>query len=128
MQGSFAGQILLVGLGGFVGSALRFSVYVGFQRWMPAFGLPLGTMTVNILGCLAIGYVGGLLELRHSFDAGMALFLIAGVLGGFTTFSAYAFEALTLSQNGMFMKAVSVILLQVVFGLAAAWLGFQLAR
>lgn len=128
MQGSLAGQILLVGLGGFVGSALRFSVYAGFQRWAPAFGLPLGTMTVNIVGCLAIGYLGGLLELRQSIDGGTALFLIVGVLGGFTTFSAYAFEALTLGQNGMLMKAASLVLLQVVFGLAAAWLGFQLAR
>ena len=128
MQGSFAGQVLLVGLGGFVGSALRFSVYSGVQRWMPAFGLPLGTMTVNIVGCLAIGYLGGLFELRQTFDTGTALFLLVGVLGGFTTFSAYAFEALTLSQNGMLMKAVSLVLLQVVFGLAAAWLGFQLAR
>lgn len=128
MQGTFVGQLLLVGAGGFLGSALRFSVYAGVNRWLPQFGLPLGTMTVNIFGCLAIGYVGGLLELRNSLDPSTALFLMAGLLGGFTTFSAYAFEALTLSQNGMIFKAATLILLQVVFGLLAAWLGFQLAR
>jgi CrcB protein len=128
MQGSFAGQVLLVGIGGFIGSALRFSVYAGVQRWLPQFGLPLGTLTVNILGCLAIGYVAGFLGIRQSIDTATALFLMVGVLGGFTTFSAYALEALMLSQNGMLFKAALLVCLQVVFGLAAAWLGFQLVR
>jgi CrcB protein len=128
MQGSFAGNVLLVGMGGFIGSALRFSVASGLARWAPQLGLPLGTMTVNILGCLAIGYLGGFLGIRQAIDSGTALFLMVGVLGGFTTFSAYAFEALTLSQNGMVLKAALLLSLQVIFGLAAAWLGFQLAR
>jgi CrcB protein len=88
----------------------------------------LGTLTVNVLGCLAIGYIGGLVELKNSFDPATRLFLIAGILGGFTTFSAYAFEALTLGQHGMYVKAGGLLLAQVLLGIGAAWLGFQLAR
>jgi CrcB protein len=128
MQGTLTIQLLAVGAGGFIGSALRFLVYVGHQRFLPQLGLPLGTLTVNVLGCFAIGYIGGLAELRNSFDPTTRLFLIAGILGGFTTFSAYAFEALTLGQHGMYAKAGGLLLAQVVLGLGAAWLGFQLAR
>ncbi len=128
MQGMFAGQVLLVGLGGFIGSSLRFALSVGVQKLVPLSLFPYGTMTVNVLGCLLIGYLGGLLEIRQSLDTGMVLFLMVGILGGFTTFSTYAFESLTLAQNGMFLKAGLNIVLQVIFGLGAAWLGFQLVR
>ena len=128
MQGSFVSQFLLVGLGGFIGSALRFSVYVGLQRWAPQFFIPMGSMAVNILGCFAIGYLGGLLEIKQGFNPALSLFLMAGILGGFTTFSAYALEVLTLSHNGFIIKAVVLTLSQVVFGISAAWLGFQLAQ
>jgi CrcB protein len=128
MQGISTLHLLAVGAGGFIGSVLRFLVYMGYQRFLPQLGLPLGTLTVNVLGCLAIGYIGGLVELKNSFDPATRLFLIAGLLGGFTTFSAYAFEALTLGQYGMYAKAGGLLLAQVVLGFGAAWLGFQLAR
>jgi CrcB protein len=128
MQGTFVGQMLAVGLGGFIGSVLRFAAYAGYQRFLPQLGLPLGTLTVNVLGCLAIGYVGGLVELRGSFDPVMRVFLMVGILGGFTTFSAYAYEALLLGQNGMLWKAGGLLAAQVVLGVAAAWFGFQVAR
>ena len=125
---TFLTQLLLVGLGGFIGSVLRFAVGVGVQRWLPATQLPVGTMTVNILGCFAIGYLGGLLELRQTIDPALVLFAMVGILGGFTTFSTYAFEALTLAQNGLIFKALLNVVLSVIFGLFAAWLGFSLAR
>ncbi|MEC9375277.1 MAG: fluoride efflux transporter CrcB [Pseudomonadota bacterium] len=128
MQGSFVNQFFLVGLGGFIGSALRFSVSVGLQRWAPQFFLPMGSMAVNILGCFAIGYLGGLLEIKQDLNSGLFLFLMAGILGGFTTFSAYALEVLTLTHNGLIIKAVVLTLSQVIFGISAAWLGFQLAQ
>jgi len=89
---------------------------------------PLGTLGVNVLGCLLIGYLGGIAEHRQALDASMRLFLLVGVLGGFTTFSTFAFDSLALAQNSNYLGMLLNVVLQVAIGFSAAWLGMAAAR
>jgi CrcB protein len=128
MERIFFTQLLLVGCGGFIGSSLRFALHGWIQRTAPYSEFPLGTLGVNVLGCLLIGYLGGIAEHRQALDAGMRLFLLVGVLGGFTTFSAFAYESLTLAQNSQYLAMLFNVALQVVVGFSAAWIGLAAAR
>jgi CrcB protein len=121
-------QILLVGTGGFIGSALRYIVSSSLHVALPSVQFPHGTLAVNVLGCLAIGFLGGLGDAHHPLAHAQRLFLITGVLGGFTTFSAFGYETLALAQGGEVIKAIANVLLEVGFGLGAAWLGYGAAR
>jgi CrcB protein len=121
-------QLLLVGLGGFLGSISRFVMAGTFNRFSPALGFPVGTLTVNILGCLLIGLLHGLAETRSLLDPDIRIFLFIGVLGGFTTFSTFGFESLALLKDGAILKASANIFLHVFVGLAAVWLGDTLGR
>lgn len=124
----YLSQALVVGLGGFLGSVLRFMVGGWAQRLAPLGGFPVGTLAVNVCGCLAIGLLGGLADQRQWLDAGQRLFLLVGVLGGFTTFSSFAFETFGLAQDGALGRALLNILLQLVLGLGAAAAGYIGAR
>jgi len=119
---------MLVGAGGFVGSTLRFIVSGWAQRLANSGGFPYGTLTVNVLGCLLIGLLGGLAEYRQMLEPWQRLFLMIGILGGFTTFSTFAYETLALAQDAEFLKAAINTLLQVVVGFAAAFAGIMIAR
>lgn len=121
-------QLLLVGSGGFIGSALRFLVGGWVHQLLPKAALPVGTMTVNLIGCLLIGLLGGLAEFRSMIGPQARLFLMIGVLGGFTTFSTFGYEALGLLRDQQNAGAAVYVGVQVVLGLAAAWLGMALAR
>lgn len=117
-----------VGLGGAIGSMLRFAIG-GWSQRLWGFGqFPVGTLTVNVLGCLLIGLLGGLADYRQALDPGERAFLMIGVLGGFTTFSAFAFETLGLAQDGALLRAGLNVLLQVTLGLTAAFAGYAAAR
>lgn len=116
-----------VGLGGAAGSMLRFAVGGWAQRLNDG-TFPVGTLTVNVLGCLLIGLLGGLADYRQALDPGQRAFLMIGVLGGFTTFSAFAFETLGLAQDGALLRAGLNVLLQVTLGLMAAFCGYAAAR
>ena len=128
MERVLFGQMMLVGLGGFFGSGLRFALGGWVQRLFPYSQLPLGTMTVNVVGCLLIGFLGGLAEQRQLMDTGLRLFLLVGVLGGFTTFSTFAYESLALAQDSLYLKMLVNIIGQVTLGFSAAWLGLVAAR
>ena len=121
-------QVLLVGVGGFVGSALRFMLGGWVQRLAPMGGFPVGTLAVNVLGCLLLGFLGGLAEYRQAFDPAQRALLMIGVLGGFTTFSTFAFETLGLTLDGTPLRALVNVVLQVVLGFAAAAAGYVAAR
>ena len=121
-------QLIYVGLGGFIGSVLRFLLGGLAQRLAPMGGFPIGTLAVNVLGCLAIGLLGGLADQRQALDAGQRLFLMVGVLGGFTTFSSFALETLGLVQDGAILRAALNCALQLVLGLTAAVIGYSAAR
>jgi fluoride exporter len=128
MERIFLTQFMLVGLGGFIGSGLRFAMSNWLIRLFPHSPLPLGTLGVNLLGCLLIGYLGGIAEHRQALDTGMRLFLLTGVLGGFTTFSAFAYENLVMAQDLQYFRVLLNVVLQVVLGFTAAWLGLTAAR
>ena len=128
MFGTYWGQVVIVGLGGFIGSAGRFAVSGLVQRVFPLNTFPYGTLVVNVVGCLAIGFLAGLLEVRQVLTPSQRLFLVVGVLGGFTTFSAFAYETLNLLQTSDFARAMANVIAQVTFGLTAAWIGYLTAQ
>jgi len=84
-------------------------------------------MSVNIIGSLLIGVVYGLVE-KGNLSPEARLFLATGILGGFTTFSAFTLDALNLLQEGLWLESVSYILLSVVLGVVAAFLGIALIK
>ncbi|MDA1096757.1 MAG: fluoride efflux transporter CrcB [Chloroflexi bacterium] len=120
--------ILFVGAGGFLGAILRFLIggWVQNLQGQPAF--PYGTTTVNVLGCLILGVIGGLVEGRQLFNPEVRAFLMVGLLGGFTTFSTFGYETMQLARDGEVMAALANVTLQVGLGLAAVWIGFGVAR
>jgi fluoride exporter len=117
-------QLLWVGLGGFTGAIGRYIVSSGMQRLIPVSQLPYGTLLVNVVGCALIGALGGWAEARQlQISVGLRLFLFVGVLGGFTTFSAFAFETLSLARGGATLPALTHVGLHLVLCLAAVALG-----
>jgi CrcB protein len=113
----------MVGLGGFIGSILRYAVSEYFKGKSTSDSLPYGTIAVNLTGCFVIGFLWQLIELRGVFSLETRALMITGVLGGFTTFSAFGNETSELFCNGKYKLAVANIFIQVTFGLAAVWLG-----
>ena len=118
--------ILLVGLGGFVGSVFRYKLG-GYVLHMTAQGrLPYGTFTVNVLGCLLVGVLAGIAERYEVFGPDTRLFLFTGLLGGFTTFSAFGLETVALIRRGEPGTAALYAAGSVVLGIAAVWIGLKL--
>jgi len=114
-------SILFVALGGAIGSVLR---YLVSQLMRPEHSLafPVHTFTANILGCFVIGIVFSLMVTSPQ-EQMLRLFVMTGILGGFTTFSSFGLESVYLFQNGASGKAVIYILLSNVLGIGAVWLG-----
>ena len=120
-------KILLVGSGGFVGSVSRYLLGSWIFRLSGNHWFPYGTVIVNIIGCFIIGLVGGLAETKHIFSDELRLFLIVGLLGGFTTFSSFSYETVLLAKNIQILSAFINVLFQVSVGLGAAWLGYYIS-
>ncbi|MCA9473024.1 MAG: fluoride efflux transporter CrcB [Nitrospirales bacterium] len=121
-------QILLVGLGGMVGSIGRFLLSGFVQRFSPIVGFPFGTLVVNVIGCFVIGLLNGVADTRQLFGNEFRLFLFIGVLGGFTTYSTFGYETLSLLRDAEFHRAVLSIGLHLIVGLGAVWAGDALGR
>ena len=119
---------LIVGLGGFVGITARFVFGSLIEKIIPTSQFPLGTLTVNIIGCFLIGMVAGFSVDRISSDSTLFLFITVGLLGGFTTFSAFAYEAQLFFQIGELFKLSGYVLLQVLTGIAMAFFGYTLFK
>jgi CrcB protein len=118
--------LLIIGTGSFIGGALRYLVSFPLLHKYPH-GFPWGTLVVNVAGCFMIGFLYGYAE-RWSFPKEWRLFLATGVLGGFTTFSAFSNETVTLFNNGQYGYAISYVLSSVIIGIGATFLGLFLAR
>ena len=118
---------IAVALGGAAGSLLRFltSAWV-VANWPRHYYL--ATLTVNLVGCLAIGFLSAWFLLRSDIPLVLRTGLTVGVLGGLTTFSSFSLEVLRLLENGQHGLAISYLLGSVLGGLGAAWLGMSLAR
>jgi len=119
--------ILLVALGGAVGSVARYKISGWVLHHTIDWKFPAGTFAVNVLGCLVAGILAGLAEKHDLFSADARLLLFTGVLGGFTTFSAFGLETMFLIRRGDVLIAGSNIVLSVVAGLFALWLGLSMA-
>jgi CrcB protein len=116
-----------IGLGGFVGAVARFYVSSGVTK---ACGEDLafaGTMSVNLIGCFAIGVLATIATRTSVFSPLVQTCLITGLLGSLTTFSTFAFESLSLMQTGRFGAAVVNMSVNLLAGLVLAWLGIQVA-
>ena len=120
--------ILLVGVGGFVGAVMRYAVTNWVQYALHTSTLPYGTLTVNVIGCLVIGLLGGLSESRNLLTAETRALLLIGVLGGFTTYSTFGYETVQLLRDGESLTAFSNIGLQVCLGLVAVWIGYSVSQ
>lgn len=117
-------HLLLVGLGGAIGSMLRF----GVSQWVKATHFPWATFTVNIAGSFLIGVVLAVSLRNASFEQQWRLFLASGICGGFTTFSAFSLEGMALLQQQKIGLYVLYVAASVLLGLAATWLGYILAK
>ena len=117
-------SVLAVGLGGAVGAILRF--LLGQVVPKLGSGFPLATFAVNVLGCFAIGAVGGLAGRQSGLDPRLVLFLQTGICGGFTTFSTFSLETLSLIENGKLAGALAYLALSIVRGILALLLAKHL--
>lgn len=119
-------QALIVGLGGAIGSIARYVIGAAVLQQTGASRFPFGTFVVNIVGCFTIGALAALAEHRGLFGPDTRLFLLTGLLGGFTTFSAFGYETLVLLRRGDTPLAMAYVLLSVLGGVAAVLAGFKL--
>lgn len=116
-------NFFLVGLGGGIGSMLRYAA-----TFLPFKNFPYSTLLVNIIGSFSIGFIIAVLLKNEPLNNNYKLFFATGLCGGFTTFSAFALENLQLLQQGKSFMAILYILLSVIVGIAAAWCGFKLGN
>lgn len=115
-----------VALGSAVGGAARYTVTILAQPRSLAF--PIGTLVVNVTGCLLIGILAELALSAGRLSPEARILLISGFCGGYTTFSTFSFESIELMQNGAWSRAALYVVLSVATGLGAVWLGTTLAR
>jgi CrcB protein len=118
-------NILTVGLGGFAGAVARYLLGGWVLHHTLSAKFPWSTFAVNILGCLAIGVLSGLAERLDWFTPSMRLLLLTGLLGGFTTFSAFGLETVHLLRRGEPMFAASYALTSVLVCTFAVWIGIR---
>ena len=119
-------NVLYVGLGGFIGSIGRYVVSLLVKQWSNQHWFPFGTMTVNVLGCFLIGLISSLLIAKGITNDQLRLFLLVGVLGGFTTFSSFGLETIHLFKSTQSVGALVNVLGHMVLCIAAAWIGHNL--
>lgn len=119
-------QFLLIFVAGGCGSLMRYSV-AGWAQRLSSGTFPVGTLLVNVVGCAAIGFLTPLLTGPVLVREEYRLALLIGLLGGFTTFSSYGWETVSLADDGQRWVALANILASNCFGLAAAWLASRFA-
>lgn len=120
-------SIVLVGLGGGIGSIFRFLTSFYVSKYFPS-KFPLGTFAVNLIGCFIVGLLMGYFEKNNLIDSDMKLLFVTGFCGGYTTFSAFGYENISLFQSNNSLLAFGYIGASLIFGLLAVWLGLFLAK
>lgn len=119
-------QVLLVFLGGGIGSVARYLIHKWLANTTDKF--PLGTFTVNILGSLLIGIILGYAIKNNTLNEQQTLLLATGFCGGFTTFSTFAYENATLFKNGEITTLLLYTIASFTIGIVAVFLGLYLSR
>ena len=124
-------EIFIVGGGGCIGSILRYFVTKAVENNFPTTTFPYGVMLVNVVGCLLIGLISGLSMEKISLAPNLRLFFFVGILGGFTTFSSFSLDAYNMLNTNDFSIltfAFLHILVHIVFGIVAVYLGILIGR
>ena len=119
--------ILAIAGGGALGAVLRFWVSTSIYHWLGR-GFPYGTLAVNVLGSLAMGFLALWLSERSSLSPEWRALVLIGFLGSFTTFSTFSLETLNLLNDGAYFKALLNMSLSLFLCILAVWGGFLLAR
>ena len=120
-------QWILLIAGGILGTLCRFLLSTSLHRWTGGADFPYGTLAVNMIGCLAAGFIGGLADQRGMLTPQARLFCMVGFLGAFTTFSALIYESGRLLQDGQALLAGINVFGSVAVGFAALWFGLFLS-
>jgi CrcB protein len=116
-------QIIIIGMGGFVGAVLRFIISTHVQQMNKGLFFPLGTLTVNLLGCLIMGFLIQLNESWHLFSPEIKSFIFIGMLGSLTTYSTFSNDALNLFIEHRYTASMIYMVTQLIFGLLAVFVG-----
>jgi CrcB protein len=119
--------LLAVAVGGALGSVARYLVVGQVTRWL-GLAFPWGTLTVNVVGGFIIGLLAEAMALKWPVSPEMRLFLITGILGGFTTFSAFSLEVVALVERGALAGALFYIVMSVALSVGAVFAGLALIR
>ncbi len=116
-------KLSIIGAGGFTGAVLRFLISSWVQNRSGSIIYPFGTLAVNMIGCLLIGFLTFLVETRSMFSLEIRSFVLIGLLGAFTTFSTFGNETLGLIRDSRLDLAVLNAGSQVIVGVGMVWLG-----
>lgn len=120
-------NLLLVGFGGFIGSIARYGVGLIFAKYFSQ-NFPYGTFTINLVGCLLMGFFYGIFQKESAPDTSWNLFLMVGICGGFTTFSSFSLESFELLRNSNYNEFFLYTIGSFVLGILAIWVGLTLTK
>jgi CrcB protein len=123
--------MLLAGAGGFIGSAARYSMQVLYYKLFPSASIsmfPVVTLLINIAGSLVIGIIYGLSDNGKLASEEIRIFLATGICGGFTTFSAFSLESITLLKSGETLYFIIYVCASVILSIAAAYAGVKIIK
>ena len=115
-------QEVLVFVGGGIGATFRYWLQGAVYRFMGT-EFPYGTLLVNVLGCFAIGLLMAVFEERFAVNPGLRLFLTIGILGGFTTYSSFSYETVSMLREGSYLAGTANVVYTTLNCLGAAWIG-----
>ena len=119
-------ELLLVGTGSFIGGAARYAISLMMRQ--TTHGFPWATFAVNIAGCLLIGLIWGAASRHNTLPPNVVLFLTTGLCGGFTTFSTFSKECISLLQTGSYMTFTLYVIGSVVLGILAVAAGYAVGK
>jgi CrcB protein len=120
-------KVILLSVGGAIGALLRYGLGGAVYK-ITGTHFPFGTLAVNVIGCLLIGFLGVLHQEKFLFGPNMRLFLMIGILGAFTTFSSFGYETWELVKASEWLKAGLNVVLSVVLSFAGLWVGVIIGR
>jgi CrcB protein len=119
--------LIVIGIGGFLGAILRYLLSGYVHQWARTVDFPYGTLAVNVLGCLLIGFLTVLAESHGVFTPESRAFLFVGLLGSLTTYSTFGNETMNLLRDGESTSALLNVSTHLVLGLGAVWAGRAMA-